>query len=76
MIFRLETDVITLRGTEEEASSQLLRGVVVLCLPHALRIEDVHLRMTGLCKVGLVATLPIFDSAQKLTIVIDGLTRR
>lgn len=41
-----------LRGAENEASSQLLKGVVVLCLPSALKIEDVHLRMTGQLKVG------------------------
>lgn len=49
---RLESDIITLRGSETEAASQLLRGVVVLCLPAALRVEDVHLRMVGICKVG------------------------
>ena len=52
LLNRLETDVITLRGTESEASSQLLRGVVVLCLPASLRTEDVHLRMTGIARVG------------------------
>lgn len=41
-----------LRGVESEASSQLLRGVVVLCLPEALRVEDVSLTMTGQLKIG------------------------
>jgi arrestin-related trafficking adapter 4/5/7 len=41
-----------LRGGESEASSQMLKGVVVLCLPSALKVEDVHLRMTGQLKVG------------------------
>ncbi|KAH9208685.1 hypothetical protein DL95DRAFT_394987 [Leptodontidium sp. 2 PMI_412] len=49
---RLDNEVIVLRGAENEASSQLLKGVVVLCLPSALKIEDVHLRMTGQLKVG------------------------
>ncbi|RDW75124.1 hypothetical protein BP6252_06266 [Coleophoma cylindrospora] len=49
---RLENEVIVLRGGENEASSQLLKGVVVLCLPSALKCEDVHLRMTGQLKVG------------------------
>jgi hypothetical protein len=51
---RLENEVIVLRGAESEASSQMLKGVVVLCLPSALKIEDVHLRMTGSLRVGLV----------------------
>lgn len=49
---RLDNQVIVLRGSENEASSQILKGVVVLCLPSALKIEDVHLRMTGELKVG------------------------
>ncbi|TVY20690.1 putative HECT-type ubiquitin ligase-interacting protein creD [Lachnellula arida] len=49
---RLDNEVIILRGEENEASSQILKGSVVLCLPAALRIEDVHLRMTGHLKVG------------------------
>ncbi|KAF4629187.1 hypothetical protein G7Y89_g8957 [Cudoniella acicularis] len=49
---RLENDIIVLRGAESEASSQMLKGVVVLCLPAALKVEDVHLRMTGQLKIG------------------------
>ena len=49
---RLDNEIIVLRGAESEASSQLLKGVVVLCLPSALKVEDVHLRMTGQLKVG------------------------
>lgn len=48
----LDNEVIVLRGEENEASSQMLKGTVVLCLPAALRIEDVHLRMTGNLKIG------------------------
>jgi len=49
---RLDNEIIVLRGAENEASSQMLKGVVVLCLPSALKVEDVHLRMTGQLKVG------------------------
>ncbi|KAF7891897.1 hypothetical protein EAF00_008199 [Botryotinia globosa] len=49
---RLDEEIIVLRGGENEASSQLLKGTVVLCLPAALKVEDVHLRMTGQLKVG------------------------
>ena len=48
----LDSEVIVLRGGENEASSQMLKGSVVLCLPAALKVEDVHLRMTGSLKVG------------------------
>jgi len=51
-ICSLENEIIVLRGAESEASSQLLKGVVVLCLPAALKVEDVHLRMIGQLKVG------------------------
>ncbi|TVY83199.1 putative HECT-type ubiquitin ligase-interacting protein creD [Lachnellula suecica] len=53
---RLENEVIVLRGGENEASSQILKGVVVLCLPSALKVEDVHLRMIGSLKVGWTDT--------------------
>ena len=48
----LDNDIIVLRGGESEASSQVLRGVVVLCLPSALKVEDVHLRMTGQLRIA------------------------
>ncbi|KAK1759491.1 hypothetical protein QBC47DRAFT_437311 [Echria macrotheca] len=44
---RLENDFIVFRGNEHESSGQLLKGTVVLCLPTALKVEDVHLRLTG-----------------------------
>jgi hypothetical protein len=44
-----------LRGSESEASSQLLKGILVLCLPSPLKVEDVHLRLKGECKVGYAA---------------------
>ena len=48
----LDNEIIVLRGAENEASSQLLKGVVVLCLPSALKVEDVHLRMIGQLRVA------------------------
>ncbi|EPE35187.1 E set [Glarea lozoyensis ATCC 20868] len=49
---RLDSDIIVLRGDENDASSQLLKGTIVLCLPQSLKVEDVHLRMTGQLKAG------------------------
>lgn len=49
---RLDNEFIVLRGSESEASSQLLKGSVILCLPQATKVESVHLRMTGQLKVG------------------------
>lgn len=51
-LFRLDNDLVILRGADNEASSQLLSGKVVLCLPQQLKVEDVHLRLTGTLKVG------------------------
>ncbi|KAI5866160.1 hypothetical protein GGS23DRAFT_555775 [Durotheca rogersii] len=51
---RLENDFIVFRGNEHEASGQLLKGVVVLCLREPLRVEDVHLRLVGNCRVAWV----------------------
>ena len=44
---RLDRDFIVFHGTEHESSGQLLKGTVVLCLPAPLKVEDVHLRLTG-----------------------------
>ncbi|KAK2014242.1 arrestin domain-containing protein [Colletotrichum eremochloae] len=44
---RLDNDFIVFRGGEDESAGQVLKGVVVLCLPTPLKIEDVHLRLTG-----------------------------
>ncbi|WQF83799.1 Putative arrestin-like, immunoglobulin E-set [Colletotrichum destructivum] len=44
---RLDNDFIVFRGGEDESAGQILKGVVVLCLPTPLKIEDVHLRLTG-----------------------------
>lgn len=50
----LDNDFIVFRGNEHEASGQLLKGVVVLCLREPLRVEDVHLRFIGNCRVAWI----------------------
>ncbi|KAI1338776.1 arrestin [Xylariaceae sp. FL0016] len=49
---RLDNDFIVFRGGEHEASGQLLKGVLVLCLREHLKVEDVHLRLMGNCRVA------------------------
>ncbi|KAH8903158.1 hypothetical protein BR93DRAFT_972091 [Coniochaeta sp. PMI_546] len=44
---RLDSDFLVFRGNEHESSGQLLKGTVVLCLPSPLKVEDIHLRLTG-----------------------------
>ncbi|TDZ17021.1 putative HECT-type ubiquitin ligase-interacting protein creD [Colletotrichum orbiculare MAFF 240422] len=44
---RLDNDFMVFRGGEDESAGQILKGQVVLCLPTPLKIEDVHLRLTG-----------------------------
>ncbi|OTA56248.1 beta-arrestin protein [Hypoxylon sp. EC38] len=51
---RLENDFIVFRGNEHEASGQLLKGVLVLCLREPLKVEDVHLRLMGNCRIAWV----------------------
>lgn len=40
------------RGNDHESAGQLLKGVIVLCLPTPLRMEDVHLRLTGTLRLS------------------------
>ncbi|KAI0378969.1 hypothetical protein F5Y04DRAFT_272257 [Hypomontagnella monticulosa] len=51
---RLENDFIVFRGNDHEASGQLLKGVLVLCLREHLKVEDIHLRLTGNCRIAWV----------------------
>jgi len=51
-IVRLDDSIIILRGTEDEASSALLKGTLVLCLSEPLRINGIRLRFTGQKKLG------------------------
>lgn len=50
----LDNDFIVFRGNEHEAAGQLLKGEVVLCLKEALRVEDVHLRLQGNCRIAWI----------------------
>ncbi|KAI0199775.1 arrestin domain-containing protein [Astrocystis sublimbata] len=49
---RLDNDFIVIRGGEDEASGQLLKGVIVLCLREPLNIMDIHLKLTGQCRIA------------------------
>lgn len=44
---RLDNDFIVFRGSDHESAGQTLKGSVVLCLSSPLKVEDVHLRLTG-----------------------------
>ncbi|KAJ4293733.1 hypothetical protein N0V88_005241 [Collariella sp. IMI 366227] len=44
---RLENDFIVFRGNDHEATGQLLKGTVVLCLSSPLKVEDIHLKLIG-----------------------------
>ncbi|KAI0408352.1 arrestin [Xylaria palmicola] len=48
---RLDNEFVVFRGNGHEASGQLLKGHVVLCLRESLKVEDIHLRLTGLCRI-------------------------
>ncbi|KAI4222276.1 MAG: hypothetical protein L6R36_006275 [Xanthoria steineri] len=49
---RLDQSTLVLRGNEEEASSVLLKGTLVLCLAEPLKVQNVRLRFTGERRVG------------------------
>jgi len=49
---RLDESNLILRGTENEASSVILKGTLVLCLSEPLRIHGIRLRFTGERKLG------------------------
>ncbi|KAL9631227.1 MAG: hypothetical protein Q9164_006002 [Protoblastenia rupestris] len=51
---RLDESNLTLRGTEGEASSAILKGTLVLCLSEPLRVQGIRLRFTGEKRVGYV----------------------
>ncbi|KAI0155123.1 arrestin domain-containing protein [Xylariaceae sp. FL1272] len=48
---RLENDFVVFRGNDDEASGQILKGVLVLCLGESMKVDDVHLRLTGQCRI-------------------------
>ncbi|KAI1817334.1 arrestin domain-containing protein [Poronia punctata] len=49
---RLDNDFVVFRGEEHEASGQQLNGVLVLCLKESLKVDDIHLRLMGQCRVA------------------------
>ena len=51
---RLEESNLILRGNGDEASSALLRGMLVLCLSEPLKVQDIHMRLRGESRIGLV----------------------
>lgn len=53
---RLENDFIVFRGSEHESAGQLLKGTVVLCLSNALKLDEVHLRLTGTLRLSFSQT--------------------
>ncbi|KAK3303512.1 uncharacterized protein B0T15DRAFT_277481 [Chaetomium strumarium] len=44
---RLDNNIIVFRGNDHEAAGQLLKGTVVLCLCAPLKLENIHLKLTG-----------------------------
>ena len=54
---RLEESNLILRGTEDEASSVVLKGTLVLCLSEPMRIQGIRLRFTGERKLGSVESI-------------------
>ena len=75
---RLENDFIVFRGNDLEASSQLLKGVVVVCVPGPTRIEDIHLRLNGTLHLSWtdLKTTPTGISSQRFEKTTDILTHR
>lgn len=57
---RLENDFIVFRGGQHESAGQLLKGYVVLCLSSALKLDEVHLRLTGTLRLSYVSPRPGF----------------
>ena len=51
---RLENDFIVFRGNDHEATAQVLKGHVVLCLREPVKVEDIHIRLTGTSRVAWV----------------------
>ncbi|KAK3366442.1 hypothetical protein B0H63DRAFT_362891, partial [Podospora didyma] len=53
---RLENDPIIFHGNDREASGQLLKGTVVLCLSSPLKITGVQLSLTGTLQCSWTGT--------------------
>ncbi|OAR02837.1 hypothetical protein LLEC1_06195 [Akanthomyces lecanii] len=73
---RLDQDFIVFRGNDHESAGQLLKGVVVLCLSQPLRMEDIHLRLTGTHRVSWAdprSSTPAVagQKVDKTTVILD-----
>lgn len=70
----LDQDFIVFRGNDYESAGQLLKGVVVLCLPAALRIEDVRLRLVGTLRLSYVTLFaPSCVFLRTFLILLEGI---
>lgn len=49
---RLNESNLILRGSEDEASSVVLKGTLVLCLSESIRVQGIRLRFTGERRLG------------------------
>ncbi|RKF62453.1 HECT-type ubiquitin ligase-interacting protein creD [Erysiphe neolycopersici] len=66
---RLTKDVIVLYGEPREAPSQLVTGVLMLCLYQTIKVEEIYLRMSGHLKIsGLPDKKQNFESENKVHI--------
>ncbi|KAL8759541.1 MAG: hypothetical protein Q9184_003587 [Pyrenodesmia sp. 2 TL-2023] len=52
VLWWLDQSTLVLRGNEDEASSTVLKGTLVLCLSEALKVQSIRLRFTGEKRVG------------------------
>jgi hypothetical protein len=66
---RLENDFIVFRGSEHESAGQQIKGVVVLCLPSQLKMEDVRLRLTGTLRMNSSTTSS--QKGDRITTVLE-----
>lgn len=48
----MENDFLVFRGNQHESAGQLLKGYVVLCLSHPLKLDELHLRLTGTLRLS------------------------
>ncbi|KAK2797084.1 hypothetical protein FQN51_008856 [Onygenales sp. PD_10] len=53
---RLDDSYIVFRGSEHEAASTLLKGILVLCLSEPLAIKHLKLHLTGISRIWWVHT--------------------
>ncbi|MCJ1351070.1 MAG: hypothetical protein MMC33_001052 [Icmadophila ericetorum] len=49
---RVHENNLILRGSQDEASSVLLHGTLVLCLSEPLKVQNIHMRFTGESRIG------------------------